>query len=126
MSITIYKIRRKSDGLFSMGGDSPKFNKNGKVWKQIGHLKNHLAIIKQYLNSSSQHIANDMIQKYKNCEIVEYEIVERNAYPVNDMLNERKKTWNAERKIQQQHYIEHRKKELEHQLQNINNELKNL
>lgn len=36
----IYKIRRKSDGLFSLGGE--RFSKTGKIWKNIGHVRNHL------------------------------------------------------------------------------------
>ena len=38
----LYKIRRKSDGLFSAGGYSPRWTKIGKVWRTLGPLKNHL------------------------------------------------------------------------------------
>jgi hypothetical protein len=50
--VTVYKIRR-SDGLFSAGGCSPKFTPKGKAWSGTGPLKNHLnqlskAEIKKY------------------------------------------------------------------------------
>ena len=37
-----YKIRSKTTGLYSTGGMSPRFNKVGKTWSHIGHVKNHL------------------------------------------------------------------------------------
>lgn len=37
-----YKIMRLKDGLYSTGGTSPRFAPRGKVWRNIGFLKNHL------------------------------------------------------------------------------------
>lgn len=37
----VWKIRNK-DGLWSNGGSVPSFSKRGKVWNNLGHLKNHL------------------------------------------------------------------------------------
>lgn len=37
-----YKIRRRSDGLFSSGGRSVKWSVRGKTWRNSGALKNHL------------------------------------------------------------------------------------
>ena len=62
---TVYKIRRKTDGLFSMGGSMPRFNKTGKIWKQRGHLTNHL---NQLWNGGGN--------RYNDCEIVVCELVE--------------------------------------------------
>ena len=59
-----YKIRRKSDGLFSAGGMTPHFSKKGKLWKQQGHLTNHLNQVSKPL------------QTYAGCEIVTYELTE--------------------------------------------------
>lgn len=42
MTTTVYKIRCKSNGLFSNGGYKPKFNKKGKMWLKICDIKNHL------------------------------------------------------------------------------------
>lgn len=37
-----FKIRDRVTGLWSTGGVTPKFNKTGKTWSTIGHVKNHL------------------------------------------------------------------------------------
>lgn len=38
----VYRIKNK-DGLYSSGGQNPRFSKNsGKVWTSLGRLKNHL------------------------------------------------------------------------------------
>jgi len=37
-----FKIRQKSDGLFSTGTSDPKFNSQGKVWWKKGGLTSHL------------------------------------------------------------------------------------
>jgi hypothetical protein len=63
--IRIYKVRRVSDGLFSKGGDTPSFGPKGKVWAGPGPLKNHFNL----LSSLGRVI-------YKDCEVVEYELVE--------------------------------------------------
>lgn len=41
---TEYKIRRTSNGLFSTGGTSPRFNTKGKVWRTMQALSAHLAL----------------------------------------------------------------------------------
>ncbi len=58
--ITNYKIQDSKTGLFSNGGiNSNDFSNggkakpkswsiNGKVWQNIGHLKNHLNLFKEY------------------------------------------------------------------------------
>ncbi len=48
----IYKIRRKSDGLYSAGGTSyrPYFTKNGKTWMSIQAIKIHLANMHDFRN----------------------------------------------------------------------------
>jgi len=65
---TIYRIRRKKDGLFSAGGSNPRFNKSGKAWTTIGKLKNHLRLFEYYSGYSPP-------WPYDDCEIVSYEIV---------------------------------------------------
>ncbi len=61
----LYKIRRKSDGLFSCGTTNPRFSKHGKLYKRQ-HLSTHLAQFSQ----------KSLSQYYGNCEIVEYEVTE--------------------------------------------------
>lgn len=72
----VYKIRRKADGMFSTGGVFPDWNKNGKTWNTIGHIKNHLNMfnhVYSYENGKSCYI--DITAKhYSGCEIVEYEL----------------------------------------------------
>jgi hypothetical protein len=57
----VYKIRR-SDGLYSTGGTFPSFNKTGKTWNMIHHLKRHLD------NLGSERA----MYVYGDCLIVEY------------------------------------------------------
>jgi hypothetical protein len=73
---TIYKIRRP-DGLFSTGGAYPGFNKKGKIWRQKGHITNHL-------NQVSRSGA------YTGAVIVTYEIVETevDSQPVTDYIDD--------------------------------------
>lgn len=60
----VYKIRRKSDGLFSSGGSSPTFTKKGKVWRDRASLDKHLGMILQYPDRSWGW------PKYEDCEVV--------------------------------------------------------
>lgn len=53
----VYKIRRKSDGLFSTGGRCPDFKQGGKVWTSKGSLKRHISYMK-------------FPELYSDCEIV--------------------------------------------------------
>jgi hypothetical protein len=62
----IYKIRRRSDGLFSSGGTCPSFSKKGKVWTARGHVTSHLS---QFGDSNKK-------LYYKDCEVVCIEIQE--------------------------------------------------
>jgi hypothetical protein len=62
----IYKIRRKSDGLFSLGGSSPMFNGKGKSWSKLHHITTHLGALCSYIDDTI----------YKECEVVEFEITE--------------------------------------------------
>jgi hypothetical protein len=59
----VYMIRRRSDGLLSSGGNYPQFGKTGKVWKNIGHVKNHLHQFIDYNGKVTGY-------KYNDCEIV--------------------------------------------------------
>lgn len=41
--ITVFKIRSKTTGMFSTGGQSPGWSKKGKTWNQRGHVSTHLS-----------------------------------------------------------------------------------
>ena len=62
----LYKIRDKETGLFSSGGSSPHWTKNGKRWSTLGYLHSHL---NQFKNGYR-------IEFYKNAEVVEAEVSE--------------------------------------------------
>lgn len=68
----VYKIRRIADGLYSTGGTSPKWNKHGKTWNTVGHIKNHLAMFKEY-NYDIRGYVSVLADYYTGCEIVVYE-----------------------------------------------------
>ena len=41
-----YKVRRRSDGLFSEGGEKDvEWSQKGKEWKQLAHLRAHLTAL---------------------------------------------------------------------------------
>jgi len=62
-----YKIRRKSDGLFSSGGEFPSFDAVGKVWTRHNHLSCHLALVVERLEGRGK---NRKPWPYEDCEIV--------------------------------------------------------
>ena len=64
---TLYMIRRKSDGLYSMGGTTVKFSKLGKVWSGIGPLRNHLR--------QAEQIGSNIADVYLGCEILAFKMV---------------------------------------------------
>lgn len=70
--VKMYKIRN-SQGLFSTGGITPTFTKIGKMWSNIGNVKNHL-------NTGVD------IAVYDDCELVEiiidYQSVEENCLQI--------------------------------------------
>lgn len=93
MSI-IYKIRR-ADGMFSMGGSTPSFNKTGKIWKQKGHLTSHLSQLWNGNGMYNQHQPH----VYSDCEIVTYELTEM---PIGPTQSIEQYLHNIERKKQEQ------------------------
>lgn len=103
---TVFKIRR-SDGQFSMGGSSPSFNKTGKIWKQKGHLTNHL----NQLWSG--------YRRYRDCEIVVMELVETHTDTItleewmNEVLDRKQKKVEAWKKHSDDRDKKARKKQFE-------------
>jgi len=75
----VYKLRNKETGLFSTGGLDPLFNKKGKIWKQLNHIKAHLT---QFRNISYYDPQRNVSNKeYLNSvEIVEYTLSEQIQY----------------------------------------------
>jgi hypothetical protein len=73
----IYKIKRISDGLYSTGGQYSHFNKNGKSWTNIGFVKNHLNLFKDYGRT-----------KYEDCVLVTIEVQEGKSQSMTDFIEE--------------------------------------
>jgi len=72
----VYKIRDKNTGLFSTGGTQPDWNKEGKTWMSIGHIKNHLHqfIYTEYNFDWTSHTEENKIPQ--EWEVVQYERTE--------------------------------------------------
>jgi hypothetical protein len=64
----IYKIRRRSDGLYSKGGGWPNFSAKGKSWPSLGALHAHLNLV---------YGRGGQFERYADCEIVNIEVVEK-------------------------------------------------
>jgi len=79
----IYKIKDTNTGLFSTGGMSPRWTKNGKVWNSIGSLKCHLRqfmATKKVKDTSGYYVTDWKVLYNKiphNWEVIEIELVEK-------------------------------------------------
>jgi hypothetical protein len=83
MTKTMYKIRRREDGLFSTGGSIPGFNSIGKFWTGIGPLKNHIRCVTYYDKQRDE-------PEYAGCEIVEFETREIKSFDAMEFISEYK------------------------------------
>jgi len=78
----IYKIKNLKTGEYSNGGSRPSFNKKGKNYNHIGHAKRSIT-------------SSDSRNDWKDCAIVECEMIETVKMPVEDVLIELKLKLNA-------------------------------
>jgi hypothetical protein len=84
MTQKVYKIRRKTDGLFSTGGSSPGFTTQGKTWGRKNHATCHISNIKSNMKYwKEMHPAATPHNPYKDCELVEYIITESKTEDIN-------------------------------------------
>jgi hypothetical protein len=111
-----YVIVDVHTGLFSSGGTEPKFKKKGKVWSNIGHLKNHLAqFIEPYYTKGAR--------PYRLCKAKVYDIVSgKEVFDVTEYLDKRTEEKKQEQELRHQRYREERKRELERELKKLNQE----
>ena len=74
---TFFKIRSTKTGLFSTGGNSPKWSSIGKIWPVRGHLSSHFT----NLSPAGR-------REYENhgAEVVECEFVTRSQQPVSEFV----------------------------------------
>ena len=75
MNTLVYRIKRKSDGLYSTGGSCPRFTKKGKTWSSIGNLKNHLNMVGNSYHNPISNQTNWRASGYDNCEIEVFQVV---------------------------------------------------
>lgn len=97
-----YKIRHKSTGLFKLGGGNSNFGKIGKIWRGPT-IKAHLQLFLYAYKSKRCDIitsiqdfwarCNEQSWRSKktnfeveDCEIVEYEMIEKQTQPLSDFL----------------------------------------
>lgn len=122
---TIFRIRRKSDGLFSAGGNSPKFDEEGKVWRARNHVTSHMTQIgKQYYDPKTKD------DYYRDCEVVEYEIVEKEIRTIPALEWEETPETRKAKQLQEERRIQYdlerasvRKKQLEAELAEIDKKI---
>lgn len=70
---------RNNKGEFSMGGQSPRFRiSNGKIWSQLGHVKNH---IRQFKDKDNRQIMVD-----QGWEIVKVKLVVESVSKIDEFL----------------------------------------
>lgn len=116
----LYKIRRKSDGLFSTGGHTPRFTKIGKSWK-FGALLNHLTMIRtarirrvegfrHYRDNkpvpNAAKIFAQIPDIYEDCEIITFKIVVDSTIPIGDFKYSTGKTVNEVAEIEESEMLE--------------------
>lgn len=112
----VYKIRRKSDGLFSSGGMEPTFSEKGKTWAQRGHLSNHFA---QFNKSEINHV-------YGDCEVVVLEVIEEEVDVINvSDWSVTDKTLRS-KQLQETRELEYEKQWKEKEIENLTIKLKQL
>ena len=73
-----YKIRDKESGLFSKGGSSPSWSKDGKIWTSLACLKLHLSMFATCMffpdSGEIEHVYR-VPKEYKNAEIVKLKVL---------------------------------------------------
>jgi len=86
----VYKIRN-AEGLFSTGGTTPRWTKQGKTWTALNHLSAHLSLLRTerevalsraddprvadtFLRSWSLRLRDPRIDPYVGCAVVEYTV----------------------------------------------------
>ena len=124
---TIYKIRRLSDGLYSAGGSTPTFTKNGKIWKTLTAVKLHIhSALGHGYNRYGMYQYPNLKSIYKDCVLVEYNILEigtANVMNLIESIHEQLDERNIER---EKRHIVWQRKQLKKDLEDINKKLEQM
>lgn len=84
----LYMIRRRRDGLYSLGGSYGSFSENGKIWSSLKSLNSHLSMVYggyssgcltrgqdgKYSVLNVEKFADMRFNPYIDCDIVEVEM----------------------------------------------------
>ena len=106
----VYRIKNIKTNMYSSGGYNPKWIKTGKIWKNIGHLKNHLNMFKyelgfketpSYFVKTNINIPITIYNNLDDWEIIEYALTE-----IYDMCS----TWSSKQFINE---MKHKKDDFE-------------
>ncbi len=83
----VYKVRDKKSGLFSRGSRNGymEFNKNGKAYSNIGHVKSMLKQFNPEKRYGRHTISSGFT--FEDLEVVTYEVNEIETVDVLDILN---------------------------------------
>lgn len=89
--IKFYKVKDITTGLYSCGGVEPIFNKRGKTWNNIGHIKSHLIGVKQHMETQqNRQWAAKPAKEYKfaNWEIQEFVFEQKDCktIPIEELI----------------------------------------
>lgn len=111
----MFKIRDKETGMFSLGGIRPRFSDEGKIFKKRGHVTSHLAQLSE----------SDKRKYYTDCEVVEYEIVEKDF--LGDVLSWKPLPSTIRAKeLEEQRKLEWMKEQREREIEKLTNQLQKL
>lgn len=113
-----YKIRRKTDGLFSTGGSAPTFTKKGKVWNQRGHVSSHLNCV-----GSRDKTINDY---YADCELVMMEYVEVETLTMETFMAEKLQAKAKRDAAEKERRLKYKRERLLQEQKRIDEELNNI
>jgi hypothetical protein len=81
--MSIFKVRRKSDGLFKLSG-SRGYNATGNAFSQIGFARSAITSSVPYWrqhNESAEELCRRRREWINDHEVVEYEVVEKAIHP---------------------------------------------
>ena len=90
----IYKIRNK-EGLYWEGGNYD-FSQKGKQWKLLKHVKSAITNVsrkiydKHYPSNKSKIIKRELPDYLKDCEIVKFELIEKEIIKIEENDNNNK------------------------------------
>lgn len=78
--MTVFKIQNVL-GKYSTGSSYPRFTRLGKIWTKLSHVEAHLELLAEAHSGDNREGADRVMDYYRDCWIVEYEIEEKMRLP---------------------------------------------